>query len=128
MLCVLWAWSGTDALVHSVVVQHSYCDDHGTVEDHSTPQALGALASVDQGTAGSVRLADEPGDEEHDSCLHTATSRKQSPALVPSATPLLPPPTFFVVSSFDAKHLEADRPRGPPLYLLAPKTSPPRSA
>ena len=127
-MCAMWAWSATDSLVHSVVVQHHYCPEHGTVEDSSASTAIDASASGDLAISGSEGVAADHGDEAHDSCAHSATIRKQCSALVPPATPTLLPPTLFVVSSLDGRHLEAFRPRGPPQYRIAPKTSPPQSA
>ncbi len=130
-MCALWAWSATDALVHSVVVQHHFCDEHGAIEDGPV---LGAATGDPAGheavsaTPATARLASGQADEEHHSCGHFATIREQCSALVPPVVAVPPPPPPLIVTATPARHLEAFRPRGPPLYRTAPKNSPPRSA
>lgn len=126
-LSVLWAWSATDALIHSVVVQHEYCAEHDAVEDHGpTDFSIDAPAHADG--SGAERLAANQAQDGHDSCAHTATIREDGPALVPPSHTALAPPPLIDAGDPPAIILEADRPRGPPRYRIAPKTSPPHLA
>ena len=112
----------TSSILHLTLVEHERCGEHGEIVEarrpHRDHQVRAAVApSSPRGPSVEGALA---AGHEHDLCLALVDRRAPAPLagvssvavaidLPPRSTPAAP----------------AARPRGPPLFRLAPKSSPP---
>ncbi len=120
LLAVLWVGAGTEALVHAHTVAHSFCAEHGQLEDVAAPDH----AERSPGT----RITGSGGASHPDGCAHTAAVRQDLAAEAPPAGIELALPPRTAEPRPAAPVEVALSPRGPPTWRLAPKASPPSLA
>jgi hypothetical protein len=113
----------TGALLHGVLIEHAQCPEHGDtvhVGDSMPATAHGAASAGERGPA--VRGTDDARAEAHghEHCL--GVCERRSATVTPDACTVVP---IAFVTDVRRAPREIARAATRPLYLLAPKNSPP---
>lgn len=117
LLCLL---GQTSALMHQVLVQHATCAEHGESVHVAAPTRAAAGAAVAEQPGFDVAVVEEA--ERHEHCAG-ADTRGATPRLVPDQAGELVPPRALAPPSLATVLVPAVA-----AYVIAPKTSPPRTA
>jgi hypothetical protein len=122
LLAFVLVLSQASAWFHATAITHVACLEHGEAMHGSAPPARG-VATVDPNTTAGVR-ADLAGAAGHDHCANAALLRWRDVALAAPAilAPLAPSPRSMPFTA------PSEAAIGSVVYLIAPKTSPPRAA
>lgn len=121
-VALLCLFGQTCALLHGILVEHARCPEHGeavhaAADAHVVPYATratldGPLARKDADTRAEGHA--------HDHCL--AVAERRAAAIAPDAGGFVPERLSAIVPTTPDQTV---RPAARPLFLLAPKTSPP---
>lgn len=119
LLAVLLCAGQLAGLVHSLVVRHVRCAEHGEMVHSGEGAQLLSVAGIPEG-ASYAASAGSPSGEAHDHCAFWVHPREQS-SLRSAHCPVAPP---FSAQPSGSEHRAATGPQVELLHL-APKSSPP---
>ncbi len=129
-LAALCAGGQLAGVAHYVLVEHVTCPEHGElihVEDRSEGNPVAShteATSLPETSVFTAGRQGEPSSPSHDACVVSAHRRERFVTGASSLSVLV----VHAESTLAAPALESRALHGIPLFLLAPKNSPPRSA
>jgi hypothetical protein len=111
----------TSGFLHILLVEHERCGEHGEMVEahHRPPPSPAPLITPSDGTSASASGSPSV-THDHDHCLVLLDRRASAPLAGPAQLAIT-----VESRTVSAPVRATGAPRGPPLYRLAPKNSPP---